>query len=226
MTSLHKAPKMRSPQQVRSEKTLRRFLGAAEELLEEGTFDDVAITEICLRADRSVGAFYARFENKEALFGELRRRTLTSLSASFTESLETSGWRRLELPDRVRKLVATVADLYAGHRGVMRSLALRARSRSDHDLEQEGPRINESMYERAAVLLEDRLPHLAPEACRLRARFGLSVVAASLREHILFDEIGLSPVDIDRDGLVEELTRVLLSYLSAPEGVDLDPSAS
>ena len=207
---------MKHPQQSRSEETLRRFLEAAEDLLEEGTFDDVSIVEIARRAGRSVGAFYARFENKEALFGELRRRTMTSLVTSFNESLDGADWQQLTLEERCRLLVATVAQLYAGHRGVMRSLALRARSRSDRELEEKGPRINESMYRRAAGVLEQLLEHLEPSARGVRARMGLSVVAASLREHVLFDEIGLSPVGIDQKGLVEELTRVLASYLQSP----------
>lgn len=214
MSTSSQAPRTKPPQQSRSEETLRRFLEAAESLLDQGTFDDVSIAEIARLADRSVGAFYARFENKEALFAELRRRTLTVLSNALDQYVETSDWRPLDLEQRVRQLMETMVDLYTRHRGVMRALALRARAQTDRELVEQSPGINEGIYRQVVAVLDDCLDHPDEAARLVKVRFAVSVGAAALREHILFDEIGLSPVGIDRDGLAEELTRVLVSYLS------------
>ena len=45
---------------------LERMLDAAEELLDEGTFADASVQKLVTRAKSSVGAFYARFKDKEA----------------------------------------------------------------------------------------------------------------------------------------------------------------
>ena len=213
-------PQMRRPQQSRSEETLRRFLVAAEELLEEGSFGETPIVEIARRADRSVGAFYARFDSKEALFTELCRRAVRSLAESLNESLSPSGWQRWSLAERARHLIASVADVYSKHRGVLRSMSLRARLRSEPTLEEEAPQINEGLYQRAERLLEDCLGHLQPDVRAVKLRMGILVVASTLREHILFDQIGLSPVPVDRERLVEELTLVLCSYLRSSDAAE------
>ena len=55
------------PQQARSRETMNRFVLAAERLLREKPFDDITIGEIVDGAERTVGSFYARFEDKWAL---------------------------------------------------------------------------------------------------------------------------------------------------------------
>ena len=209
-------PALRRPQQSRSEETLRRLLLAAEELLEEGTFDEMPIAEIARRAGRSVGAFYARFDSKEALFTELTRRAVRSLAASLNGTLSPEGWQGWSLQERSRHLIAAVVDIYSRHRGVLRSVSLRARLRTEQMLEEDGPRTNEAIYRQASQLLEDCLEHLPPAVRQVRLQIGILVVASALREHILFDEIGLSPVPVDREGLIDELTLVLCSYLESP----------
>ncbi|MCC5953873.1 MAG: TetR/AcrR family transcriptional regulator [Acidimicrobiia bacterium] len=55
------------PQQARSQETLDRFLDAGLALLAERPFDDVSVADITERAGRTVGSFYARFDDKYAL---------------------------------------------------------------------------------------------------------------------------------------------------------------
>ena len=67
-TELKVAPRrsewVRQPRQARSEETLNRFLTATAELLAERPFVDISVNDICARADRTVGSFYARFGDK------------------------------------------------------------------------------------------------------------------------------------------------------------------
>lgn len=55
----------RPPRQARSAATLNRIAGAASELLAVRTPSEVSVRELVRRAGTSVGAFYARFDDKE-----------------------------------------------------------------------------------------------------------------------------------------------------------------
>ena len=58
---------VRRPMQERSQRTLERILSAAETLILEVGFEGATVAEIVRRADSSVGAFYTRFKDKDAL---------------------------------------------------------------------------------------------------------------------------------------------------------------
>jgi AcrR family transcriptional regulator len=62
---------VRAPRQARSQETLDRFLAATASLLEERPFEEITVSDIVRRADRTVGSFYARFDNKYAVLYEL-----------------------------------------------------------------------------------------------------------------------------------------------------------
>lgn len=61
------APWVRPPSQARSQETLERFVQATRELLEERSFEEITVADIVARAERTVGSFYARFEDKDAV---------------------------------------------------------------------------------------------------------------------------------------------------------------
>ena len=65
---------LKKPKQTRSLTTLNRIMQAASRLMAEGTFDKASINDIVKRAGTSVGAFYTRFKNKEALFQLIQQR--------------------------------------------------------------------------------------------------------------------------------------------------------
>jgi AcrR family transcriptional regulator len=67
---------------------MERFLQATRELLEERSFEEITVADIVERADRTVGSFYARFQDKDAVLRVLLDR----------------------LDDRVRDLVRAFCD--------------------------------------------------------------------------------------------------------------------
>jgi len=66
---------VRAPRQARSMATLERFVDAARRLLEDRSFEAITVTDIVHEADRTVGSFYARFEDKYAVLYVLTERT-------------------------------------------------------------------------------------------------------------------------------------------------------
>ena len=71
---------VQAPRQARSQRTFDNLLDAAEDLLNEKSFLELSINEIVSRAGSSVGSFYARFDDKDALL-----RCLSERLADFTE---------------------------------------------------------------------------------------------------------------------------------------------
>lgn len=74
MTSRTEPAWVRLPRQARSQETLDRFLESAATLLEERPFEEITVSDIVRRADRTVGSFYARFDDKYAVLYELVER--------------------------------------------------------------------------------------------------------------------------------------------------------
>src|SRR6476661_5331228 len=72
-------PRFRPPQQTRSQETLDRILDAAERVLDEKTFSEATLAEIMERAGVTVGAFYRRFPDKDALLHLLDERFFAEL---------------------------------------------------------------------------------------------------------------------------------------------------
>ena len=62
------------PQQVRTHATLGKLLDAAESLLDEKSWSEISVAEIAAKADSSVGAFYRRFSDKDALLHSIHER--------------------------------------------------------------------------------------------------------------------------------------------------------
>lgn len=63
---------IRPPLQARSQRTMRRMVEAALELIGEAGLGGATVHAIVDRAGASVGSFYARFESRDDLLGHLR----------------------------------------------------------------------------------------------------------------------------------------------------------
>ena len=96
------------PQQKRSQRTQARLLDAAEAALREKDFDKISIQEIATRAGVSVGAFYARFSDKETLRECLIDRYLENTVASSAEFSGDPSSRDLDLSQRARAFITLV----------------------------------------------------------------------------------------------------------------------
>jgi len=118
---------MRPPRQARSQQTLERLLTAAERLLTERAWDRISVAEIVAAADASVGAFYARFDDKDALLDLLAERYRDDM-ARFAEQLGAAV-RAAPQRDReqaLRNFVKSLVKAHRARRALLRALALRA----------------------------------------------------------------------------------------------------
>ena len=79
--------------QVRSKRTFDRLLDAGEAVVVERGFHAATVVEICERANLSVGAFYRRFESKEAFLEVLHERYYEGMAETAKRALDPDRWR-------------------------------------------------------------------------------------------------------------------------------------
>ena len=118
---------MREPQQSRSQNTLHRILSSGTALIAEQSYDAVTIADIARRAKISVGGFYARFKNKEALFKVLQEQFAQETQMLISQALE-KDWTERSLSDLLQLMVSSNAELYEKYRGVLVVVHLKTRT--------------------------------------------------------------------------------------------------
>jgi len=220
-TISHQAPGRR-PQQQRARRTRERILVAVERLLEHKRFEDITLGEIVGTAGASVGSFYHLFASKDALVPPLYARYDAAITALADRLLDRRRWQGRGLAYRATRLLRYGARALRDQRGLMRALALHARSHPEHvTAEQRGRRME--FYERvAALLLECRTEIAHPDPERA-VELGLFFVGAALRDKILFDQAPHpQSLEIDDRRLAADLAAALLAFLqrSPSEGSD------
>jgi AcrR family transcriptional regulator len=207
-------PRFRPPQQSRSQATLDRILDAAETVLEEKSFSEATLAEIMDRAGVTVGAFYRRFPDKDALLHLLDNRFFAELHELATTALGDAKWQGATAAQIVTEFTDIAVRLYKSRRGLLRSLFLRART--DPVIMQSAREVNAHYVERLRTLLlarQSELHHPCPERA---VELGFMILIGALRETVLFGEVWPNPQAVVDDGLSKELARAYLAYLGAP----------
>src|SRR3989304_5140937 len=111
------ASAVRPPQQARSRATLDRFVEAAVALVGERRFEDAPVAEIARRARASVGAFYARFPDKDALVEFMNERMFHAGRENWDAFLASDRWRDRGVTEVVEGFVRHVVRKRRGPPG-------------------------------------------------------------------------------------------------------------
>jgi AcrR family transcriptional regulator len=205
---------VRPPRQRRSEETLARFVGATRRLLGERPFDKITVNEIVQQAGSSVGAFYARFTDKDALLEYLRDVSASEAVAERQHQAPSRDWDAAPLEDVALELVRVLVKFHRTHAGTLRAVSARAiaegRSRSGAGDAEISPHIA------IAQVIKRRRGELAHPNPDVALHLGLRMVESAVRERVLFPELstGSAPMSPITDAVfVEELARALIGFL-------------
>jgi AcrR family transcriptional regulator len=204
---------IRPPQQVRSQETLERLLDAAEQLVGEKGFADTPVAEIARRAESSVGAFYARFPDKDALLHALYDRYYGQAIATADAALDPARWDGARIPEVLAAVVRFLVSIYREQSGLIRAFVVR--NHTDAEFQARRERLSHYVNERLSALLlarRDEIAHPDPERA---AAFGLTLVFSTLESALLFGELRSGALVLNDDDLAAELTRAYLAYLGA-----------
>lgn len=119
-------PWVRAPRQARSQETLGRFVEATRRLLQERSFDDITVHDIVAAADRTVGSFYARFEDKDAVLHVLVDQLDDRVSDVVRAFCDPVRWEGAPLADFVAESVRLNVQAYRSTAPLFRAALLAA----------------------------------------------------------------------------------------------------
>jgi AcrR family transcriptional regulator len=208
---------IRPPKQRRSQETLTLFLEATQSLLQDKHFDSISVNEIVARAGSSVGAFYARFQDKDALLACLHEAFVQDTERETRRLAESADWDALPLETGVRHFVCALVQQHRRHRGTLRALVGRTIAGGSGGLSAlplaapdaaAQARFFEYLFTRRR-----EMDHPNPDVA---VHLGLAMVSGAVRERILFPELSSSakPAAPVTDAvLAEELSRAFLAFL-------------
>jgi len=214
---------IRPPQQARSQRTLDRILDAAETLVADKGFEDTSVAEVARRAGSSVGAFYARFRDKDGLLYALYERYLEQAVATADDALDPMRWEGAGIADLLSSVVHFLVEIYREHDGLMRAFVLR--NYTDFEFRTRQERLSHYVSEKLAALLlarQDEIRHPQPEQA---AAFGLTMVFATIESAVLFGETRSGVLVLSDGTLADHLIRAYLAYLGVPAPDLAHPSA-
>lgn len=202
---------VRAPQQARSQDTLARLLDAAEAMLEEAPWDQTTVASLVARARSSIGAFYARFPDKDSLLQHLHQRRAAEGVQTAEAALARERWEGVSLEPLLRALVGFVAKDYREHAGLHREIV--RRNSVDPRFRERSAHVASHVVRGMALLLEER---------RHEMQIGDALRAADMAHRILYSVFDQSvqfadrppgPVTLSHEQLVDEVVRAVLGYL-------------
>ncbi len=201
-------PGVAPSRQKRSRETTLRLLAAGAEMLRTRSLAELSIEALCAEVGATVGAFYSRFESKEAYFNALMALAAREGERRVAEMAADRSGRDADLASRCRQLVGGLIAWMRAHEGVLRA-ALR------HD--DNGPDKWTPFKELARANTERATPLLLPamgkgrRAAKSRTiAFGFQVVLGTLVNAILNDPGPLSLHDRELEERLADLLRQLL----------------
>lgn len=200
---------VRPPRQARSQLTLARILDAAESLLGEKRWEDASVAEIARLAGSSVGAFYTRFRDKDALLSALHERFVEEAIATADFAMNEQRWASASISLVVRELVAFQVRIQDQHVGLWRAIALR--SSESPEFQARGLRMTkhiDELFTRLVVARRHEILHPIPV---LAAVFASRLIAGVMLQRLLFPLT--ASIDAPGVSVVEELTHAALAYL-------------
>jgi len=207
---------IRSPQQVRSRKSLEKVLAAGVALLAERGYDGFSIADVSARSKVSVGSIYQRFPSKAVLFRALQERMLAFINAEQEALFDGIEAAKLDQGEAVDVAVRRVADHFRRHEPLLRVMIMRGAV--DEETRTHGSVSVHILARSFERFLGAAIPPSARGDAELAADMCFRIVYASLARRILWGPTFESPMELGWDTFVSELARACRSYLLAPAG--------
>jgi AcrR family transcriptional regulator len=201
------------PKQLRSRQTLDRLLDAAEAVIREEGISEMTVVKVVKRAQSSVGAFYRRFPDRDAILFAIQERNHTRAREIYDAQLAELEQGKVSLEETLSQLFALRAqqvlkDAPLLHAFVVQEAVLPL-------FQQEGRKFYaycRSTMTQVLLSHRDEISHPEPElAAEMVCRTWLGL----MEQVVLY---GASPFDAharsgDTATLVAEYTRAMSAYL-------------
>lgn len=202
---------VRAAQQERSRRTMTRILDATETLLLRRGFEHVSVAEIARQACVSVGAIYARFQDKNGLLQVLHERFSAEALVTTDAALGPKRWEGAKTAEIIAALVGFLVRIHSEQAGLLRAFSLYGRN--DPHFQARNRRMTENFLERLQSLLRARHGEIGHPDPELAISFGLALVSGVLKNTFILDEGVPEPGALSLEALETELLRAYRAYL-------------
>src|SRR6195256_5017138 len=108
-------------QQRRSQETTVALLEAAALMLRERSLDELSIEDLCRRLGVTIGAFYGRFESKDAFFSALMSLSARKALAAVRAAVADQDNPGTGLEEAFRRGVEVAVDVVRRNAGLVRA---------------------------------------------------------------------------------------------------------
>ena len=180
--------------QDRSRKSRDAFIESGIALLNDMQFSDLKVSDLARHSGRSVGAFYKRFEDKEAFFRALQASAVARNEVIIERHLAPDRLQDLSPNEIWDEVVDTLADIFSGEgRGVLRESLLRIMNPEDGwaPMRKSGQTIVQRIVDR----LESAYPALTRDDATRKIRFGYQIIVGVLQNDLVNDYHAISTAD-------------------------------
>ena len=114
-------PGVTPSRQKRSRETTAALLQAGADMLRTRSLAELSIEALCTKVGATVGAFYSRFESKEAYFNTLIELAARDCNAMLSRMAQNQQLKDTSLPNLCRLLVSAIIGWMRDHEGVLRA---------------------------------------------------------------------------------------------------------
>jgi AcrR family transcriptional regulator len=209
------------PQQARSRQSLEAIVEATKAILAEKGREGVTVPEVIARAGSSVGAFYGRFEGKEALLNYVSQQLFRESGQKWQEFFDPARWQGASALTIVREMIQANVTCSRDDEAFMRAINTHWRAQEpDPALREAAAEYYQALFASFTTLLLARRAEMTHPDPERAIEFALEFLDVFLTERIYFGKHQLTPVQRSDEELVTELTRVFASYLGIRQPAD------
>jgi AcrR family transcriptional regulator len=196
--------------QARSREAQSRLLKAGEQVFAKKGYDNAHVGDIAAAANCSVGSFYRRFRDKEALFRALHIQFAERIERNMQRFLSLPEWEGAPTYEVIRTLVENTARVIERHPGFFRALFQRSLGGAAHTYVPALRAADETSGLRLAAFLRQR-PDVPQEDLEAKCVFAVRSIEAVLVNRCLRSEVTREPVG--SPFVIDSLTQMFAGYL-------------
>jgi len=212
-------PGVSPSRQKRSRETTLALLQAGAEMLRSRSLAELSIEALCAQVGATVGAFYSRFDSKEAYFNALLALAARDGDARLSAMAENGALESAGLEKTCRQIVGGIIRWMRDHEGVLRAALQHDNTRPDRWTTFKG--LAQAAVTHVTPLLLQAMGKGRRAAKTRSIAFGCQVILGTLVNAILNDP---GPLSIHDKEMEVRLSGCLLLLLQAD--ADAKPAAS
>lgn len=191
--------------QARSEETFLALISAGSEALETGSMEAMTIGDIARAANVSVGAFYGRFENKDAFFTAIQQIKIAKVWERMQQMLQDLEDRNATAIEFIEAIAHFWVHIFRDHRGLYLAAV-------KHESTQPG---SWTPFKRlgcsgSALIAQMVLPRLNKKVDELQVRVAMQFVNGLLVNATVNDP---GPIELNDPDMEEHIAQFLCLFL-------------